>query len=249
MTQESPLNLVWPPGHVCRAERAERLGQVPLTLWLTGLSAAGKSTLAFALERALHERGRACYVLDGDNVRHGLNRNLGFSPADRSENIRRIAEVAKLMNDAGLIVITAFISPWRADRAAARQIIGAASFLEVHVSTPLAVCEARDPKGFYGQARRGELADFTGVSSPYEAPEQADLSIDTTQRSLADAVDQLLQLLAQEPIAAAPRAYAAYGTTISVWARRGVAWSCRPRALITLRMVAKLGLPAPDSAL
>jgi len=204
MTQESPLNLVWHPGHVCRAERAERLGQVPLTLWLTGLSAAGKSTLAFALERALHERGRACYVLDGDNVRHGLNRNLGFSPADRSENIRRIAEVARLMNDAGLIVITAFISPWRADRAAARQIIGAASFLEVHVSTPLAVCEARDPKGFYGQARRGKLADFTGVSSPYEAPEQADLSIDTTQLSLADAVDQLLQLLARAPMAAPP---------------------------------------------
>jgi len=204
MTQESPLNLVWHAGQVCGSERAARLGQVPLTLWLTGLSAAGKSTLAFALERALHERGRACYVLDGDNVRHGLNRNLGFSPADRSENIRRIAEVARLMNDAGLIVITAFISPWRADRAAAREIIGAASFLEVHVSTPLAVCEARDPKGFYGQARRGELADFTGVSSPYEAPEQADLSIDTTQRSLADAVDQLLQLLARAPMAAPP---------------------------------------------
>ena len=116
MNQEAPLNLVWHPGHVCRAERAKLLGQAPLTLWLTGLSAAGKSTLAFAFERALHERGRACYVLDGDNVRHGLNRNLGFSPADRSENIRRIAEVARLMNDAGLIVITAFISPSKTGR-------------------------------------------------------------------------------------------------------------------------------------
>jgi len=197
MTQESRPHVVWYTGHVCRAERAELLRQAPLTVWLTGLSAAGKSTLAFALERALHDREHACYVLDGDNVRHGLNRNLGFSPADRSENIRRIAEVARLMNDAGLIVITAFISPYRADRTAARQIIGAESFLEVYVSTPLAVCEARDPKGFYGQARRGEVAEFTGVSSPYEAPEQPDLSIDTAQVSLADAVDQLVQLLAR----------------------------------------------------
>ena len=171
MTQETRPDVVWHTGHVCRADRAELLGQAPLTLWLTGLSAAGKSTLAFALERTLHDRGRACYVLDGDNVRHGLNRNLGFSPADRSENIRRIAEVARLMNDAGLIVITAFISPWRADRAAARQIVGAASFLEVHVSTPLAVCEARDPKGFYGQARRGELAsDRTRLARAHPGP-------------------------------------------------------------------------------
>ncbi|MEF8756325.1 MAG: adenylyl-sulfate kinase [Accumulibacter sp.] len=202
MTRESRPHVVWYTGHVCRAERSELLGQAPRTLWLTGLSAAGKSTLAFALERALHDREHACYVLDGDNVRHGLNRNLGFSPADRSENIRRIAEVARLMNDAGLIVITAFISPYRADRSAARQIIGAESFLEVYVSTPLSVCEARDPKGFYGQARRGEVAEFTGVSSPYEAPEQPDLSIDTAQVSLADAVDQLVQLLTRPP---APR--------------------------------------------
>jgi len=202
MTRKSAPNIVWHAGHVRAAERAALLGQQPFTVWLTGLSAAGKTTLAFALERELFARGRACYVLDGDNVRHGLNRNLGFSPADRSENIRRIAEVARLMNDAGLIVVTALISPRRADRAAARQIIGEASFVEVHVSTPLAVCEARDPKGFYRQARRGELAEFTGVSSPYEAPERADLSIDTAQLSLADAVGQLTRLLARPTTAA-----------------------------------------------
>jgi adenylylsulfate kinase len=202
MTRKSAPNIVWHAGHVRAAERAALLGQQPFTVWLTGLSAAGKTTLAFALERELFARGRACYVLDGDNVRHGLNRNLGFSPADRSENIRRIAEVARLMNDAGLIVVTALISPRRADRAAARQIIGEASFVEVHVSTPLAVCEARDPKGFYRQARRGELAEFSGVSAPYEAPEHADLSIDTAQLSLADAVAQLTRLLARPTTAA-----------------------------------------------
>lgn len=185
--------VVWHDGQVSRAEREQLLGQPALTVWLTGLSAAGKSTLAFALERELHERGRACYVLDGDNVRHGLNSNLGFSPPDRRENIRRIAEVARLMNDAGLMVITAFISPWRADRAAARAIIGAASFLEVHVGTPLAVCEARDPKGMYARARRGELAEFTGVSSPYEAPLAADLTLDMGRLSLPEAVAQLVE--------------------------------------------------------
>ncbi|MEF8707528.1 MAG: adenylyl-sulfate kinase [Candidatus Accumulibacter propinquus] len=194
MTRKSTPNVVRHAGHVCAAERAALLGQQPLTVWLTGLSAAGKSTLAFAIEREWNGRGHACYVLDGDNVRHGLNRNLGFSAADRSDNIRRIAEVARLMNVAGLIVITAFISPWRADRAVARQIIGKERFVEVHVSTPLAVCEVRDPKGFYGQARRGELA---GDSSPHQAPERADLSIDTAQLSLADAVGQLTRLLAR----------------------------------------------------
>ena len=202
MNADSSFHVLWGAGHVSSTERAARLGQTPFTFWLTGLSAAGKSTLAFAIERALHNRGRACYVLDGDNMRNGLNRNLGFSPADRRENIRRIAEVARLMNDAGLIVITALISPGRADRATARQIIGEASFVEVHVSTSLAVCEARDPKGFYRQARRGELAEFTGVSAPYEAPEHADLTIDTAQLSLADAVAQLTRLLARPTTAA-----------------------------------------------
>jgi adenylylsulfate kinase len=177
------------------AQRAQLLQQRPCTLWFTGLSAAGKSTLAFDLDAALHQRGRASYVLDGDNVRHGLNRDLGFTPADRTDNIRRIAEVARLMNEAGLIVLTAFISPYRADRELARQIIGEANFLEIHVSTPLAVCEARDPKSLYRKARRGEIGEFTGVSAPYEAPLAADLCIDTSANGLASARDRLLALL------------------------------------------------------
>lgn len=188
-------DVVWHGGHVGADERARLLGQRPLTLWMTGLSAAGKSTLSFALERALVDRGRACYVLDGDNVRHGLNRNLGFSATDRSENIRRIAEVARLMNDAGLIVITAFISPFRADRAAARAIVGEACFREIHVSTGLSVCEARDPKGLYRRARAGEVAEFTGISSPYEPPEAPSLTIDTSELDPAAALARLLALV------------------------------------------------------
>jgi adenylylsulfate kinase len=180
---------------VTPAARQKLLGQQPVTLWLTGLSAAGKSTLAFAVERALIDQGRACYVLDGDNVRHGLNRDLGFSAADRAENIRRIAEVARLMNDAGLIVITAFISPCRADRAAARAIIGTDWFREVYVSTSLAVCESRDPKGLYSKARAGNVAEFTGISSPYEPPESPALVIDTAQLALNQAVSRLISLL------------------------------------------------------
>lgn len=182
-------------GNVRREERESLLGQNGGTIWLTGLSAAGKSTLAFALERALVARERACYVLDGDNVRHGLNRNLGFSAEDRTENIRRIAEVARLMNDAGLIIITAFISPFIADREMARQIIGSNQFREVFVSTPLAVCEARDPKGLYTKARAGELAEFTGISSPYEVPAHPDLIINTAQTSTEQAVLQLIEIV------------------------------------------------------
>lgn len=173
------------------AERSRLFNQQPLTLWLTGLSASGKSTLAFALERVLIDAGRACYVLDGDNVRHGLNCNLGFSVEDRSENIRRIAEVAKLMNDAGLIVITAFISPMITDRNNAREIVGANNFKEIHISTPLTTCEARDPKGLYAKARAGKLAVFTGISADYEPPIDADLTIDTSSGSLEDYVKKL----------------------------------------------------------
>lgn len=172
-------HLTWHLGSVSLAERHKSLEQKPLTLWLTGLSAAGKSTLAFAVERILHDMGRTCYVLDGDNVRHGLNRDLGFSAADRSENIRRVAEVSRLMNDAGLIVITAFISPLRQDRQAARAIIGAPAFREIYVNPGMAVCEERDPKGLYKKARSGDLPEFTGVSAPYEAPFSADLELDT----------------------------------------------------------------------
>ena len=166
--------------HVSAEDRQRLLGQLGLTIWLTGLSASGKSTLAFSLERHLINAGRVCYVLDGDNVRHGLSSDLGFSHEDRTENIRRIAEVAQLMNDAGLIVIAAFISPYREDRAMAKRIIGAERFREVYVSTPIQVCEQRDPKGVYRLAKAGKLAHFTGVSDPYEPPENPDALMDTS---------------------------------------------------------------------
>jgi adenylylsulfate kinase len=190
-------NVVWHGGHVTADDRQRLLGQLPLTIWLTGLSASGKSTLAFALEHYLTNAGRVCYVLDGDNVRHGLNGNLGFSHEDRTENIRRIAEVAHLMNDAGLIVITAFISPYRDDRAMAGKIIGSERFREIHVSTPLEVCEQRDPKGLYGKAKAGKLPHFTGVSDPYEPPEAPAAAIDTSQLSVDEAVDRMVAFVNQ----------------------------------------------------
>lgn len=170
-------------------------GHDSATIWLTGLSGAGKSTLAFALEQTMLETGRACYVLDGDNIRHGLNRDLGFSPEARTENIRRIAEVAKLFNDAGLMVITAFISPYRADRAMAREIIGAEKFVEIHVATDINTCEQRDPKGLYAKARAGQIADFTGISAPYEAPLTPDLALDTAQLRVDACVAEILSYL------------------------------------------------------
>ena len=165
------------------------------TLWLTGLSGAGKTSIALALAQTLKAQGRAVTVLDGDQLRHGLNRDLGFTPQDRHENIRRTAEVARLMNAAGLTVIAAFISPYRADRAMAADIIGAAHFIEVHVSTPLAVCEARDPKGLYEKARAGQLAQFTGISAPYEAPLAAALTLDTGTLALDESVERLCHYL------------------------------------------------------
>ena len=188
-------NLVWHQAQVTRDDRIRLFRQNPVTVWFTGLSGAGKSTLAFVLEKRLLELGHASYVLDGDNVRHGLNSNLGFSHEDRTDNIRRIAEVARLMNDAGLIVITAFISPFREDREVARRIIGAEKFLEVHVSTPLTVCEERDTKGMYKRARAGEVHDFTGVSSPYEAPSDPALSLDTTIADIDSCVEEILRML------------------------------------------------------
>jgi len=186
-------NLVWHRGEVTSKERQVQLGQKPLTIWLTGLSASGKSTLAFALERALYEAGRACCVLDGDNIRCGLNANLGFSIADRSENIRRVAEVAKLMNQAGLIVITAFISPLKIDRAKAREIVGDKNFREIFVSADLRVCEQRDPKGLYQKARSGLVTDFTGVSSPYEAPEMPQYVIHSGSQDKENSLNELIQ--------------------------------------------------------
>lgn len=188
-------SIVWHSGHIQAADRQKLLKQNPLTIWLTGLSAAGKSTLAFALERVLIEAGHPCYVLDGDNVRHGLNNNLGFSAEDRSENIRRVAEVAKLMNDAGLIVITAFISPFRVDRDNARAIIGEGVFQEVFVDAGLDACEERDPKGLYKKARAGQIPDFTGVSSPYEPPLNPELVIHSGSQSKADSLCEMLDFV------------------------------------------------------
>jgi adenylyl-sulfate kinase len=195
MSDKKSSNVVWQEGHIGRHERQTLLGQLPNTLWLTGLSAAGKSTLAFALEHELIGQGRACYVLDGDNVRHGLNRDLGFSDLDRTENIRRIAEVARLMNDAGLIVITAFISPLQSDREMAKGIIGDDQYREVYVSTSIEVCESRDPKGLYQKARQGLVKDFTGVSAPYETPIKPSLILDTAMRSKEDCVRDIMQLI------------------------------------------------------
>ncbi|MCO5367629.1 MULTISPECIES: adenylyl-sulfate kinase [Pseudomonas] len=192
-----PEHLVWHSSQVSPADREALLKQSPQTLWLTGLSGSGKSTLAFALERTLLDLGRLAYALDGDNVRQGLCRDLGFSPADRSENIRRIAEVAQLMNDAGLIVIASFISPYREDREMARSIIGRHRFVEVFVSTPLETCVSRDPKGLYRKAKAGELKDFTGVSSPYEQPLDADLCLDTSELSVSECLEQILPMISR----------------------------------------------------
>lgn len=182
------------------------MAQLPVTVWLTGLSAAGKSTLAMELERRLIDARRPCYLLDGDNIRAGISRDLGFAPADRHENIRRIAEVARPMNEAGLIAITAFISPYRADRAMARSVVGAERFIEVHVAAPLEVCEKRDPKRFYAKARRGEIADFTGVSAPYETPESPELVIQTAQASVETCVQQLFDAVVMRIRSAEPMA-------------------------------------------
>ena len=173
-------NVQWQALSVDRAARARTLGQLPTALWLTGLSGAGKSTIANLVEAELHASGRHTYLLDGDNVRHGLNADLGFTDADRVENIRRVAEVAKLMVDAGLIVLVSFISPFRAERAMARSLFADGAFVEIHVDTPLAVAEERDPKGLYRKARQGELRNFTGIDSPYEPPDAPELRIDTT---------------------------------------------------------------------
>lgn len=176
------------------SEPVQKLQPQPSTFWLTGLSGAGKSTLAAALAVALRAAGEQCFVLDGDEVRQGLCRDLGFSVADRSENIRRVAEVARLMNRAGVTVIAAFISPFVADRAHAREVIGADRFLEIHLSASLTVCEQRDPKGLYRRARRGELADFTGIDSAYEAPASPALNLDTNLLSVQDCVARCLAL-------------------------------------------------------
>lgn len=174
-------------------DRARLMGQRPHVIWFTGLSGAGKSTLANLLDQRLHAQGIRSFVLDGDLLRTGLNRGLGYSDADRSENIRRAAEVARLMADAGLVVLVAFISPFRRDRDVARALFAAGEFSEVFLDTPLAVAEQRDPKGLYARARRGEIPQFTGIDSPYEAPESPELRIDTATSTVEDALELLLQ--------------------------------------------------------
>jgi bifunctional enzyme CysN/CysC len=178
-----------------RKSRSALKGHEAGILWFTGLSGAGKSTIANIVETRLHALGKHTYLLDGDNVRLGLNRDLGFTDADRVENIRRVAEVAGLMVDAGLIALVAFISPFRRERAMARGLVGAGEFVEIFVDTPLSVAEARDPKGLYLKARRGELKDFTGIDSPYEPPEAPEIRIDTTQMSAHEAAERIIQFL------------------------------------------------------
>ncbi|MDH5255600.1 MAG: adenylyl-sulfate kinase, partial [Gammaproteobacteria bacterium] len=180
---------------VDKAARATLKGQTPCVLWFTGLSGAGKSTIANLVEKRLLAMGRHTYLLDGDNVRHGLNKDLGFSETDRVENVRRVGEVARLMVDAGLIVLTAFISPFRAERELARSLLAEGEFLEIHVDTPLDVAESRDVKGLYRKARRGELRNFTGIDSPYEVPENPALRVNTADCSAEQAADLVLGLL------------------------------------------------------
>lgn len=191
MTQEN----IYPVTTLSRASREELLGQHSLMIWFTGLSGSGKSTLALALEERLSREGKICRVLDGDNIRTGINNNLGFSIEDRQENIRRIAEVSKLFVDTGIITIAAFISPTRQIRALARDIIGADDFFEIYVNTPLEVCEQRDVKGLYKKARAGLIKEFTGINSAFEEPERADLVIDTSKQSLEESVDMIMKAI------------------------------------------------------
>lgn len=190
-------NITWVEVKVTPEDRMNLMGHDAATVWLTGLSGSGKSTIACELERHLVLGGHAAYTLDGDNVRHGLSSDLGFAPQDRSENIRRIAEVCKLFNNAGTFVVTAFISPYAADRAMARDVIGADRFVEVHLATAIDVCERRDPKGLYKKARAGHIGEFTGISAPYEAPDRPSITIDTSRVSVEDSVGEILRSISQ----------------------------------------------------
>ncbi len=197
MSEIKATNITWHEGHVSREARNALLKQKGCTIWFTGLSGSGKSTIAYTLEHALVQRGHLAYVLDGDNIRHGLNKNLGFSAADRAENIRRIGEVAKLFADTGVITMTSFISPYRKDRDDVRKLHeeGGVAFLEIHVNTPIDTCEQRDPKGLYKKARAGQLKNFTGIDDPYEAPEKPELALDATGTSPQQAAVTLLEYL------------------------------------------------------
>ena len=204
MAHGRPANIVWHEGHVSRRQRENLLQQRGVLVWLTGLPSSGKSTIGFTTEHLLVESGRLAYVLDGDNIRHGLNRNLGFSPEDRAENIRRIGEVGKLFVDAGFILLTSFVSPYKADRAMARALFADGDFLEIFINTPVELCEKRDPKGLYKKARKGEISNFTGVSDPYEEPENPELVISTAECSPQEAALQIVDLLAERGKIKAP---------------------------------------------
>lgn len=200
MTVKKATNITWHDGTIKQADRERLLGQKGVVIWFTGLSGSGKSTLALAVEENLFEKGHLTYVLDGDNIRHGLNKNLGFSPQDREENIRRIGEVSKLFVDAGVIAMTAFISPYRADRDNARALLPEGRFIEIFVQVPLDVAENRDPKGLYKKARAGELKEFTGISAPYEEPLNPELVINTSELDLKKSVDKVIKYLLENGI-------------------------------------------------
>lgn len=191
-------NIIWHHHAVSREDHSVQKSQKPCIVWFTGLSGSGKSTIANALEIRLYKMGKHSYLLDGDNVRHDLNKDLGFSDEDRMENIRRIGEVSRLFVDAGLIVISAFISPFKADRNNVRQLVNPGEFIEVFVDTPLEVCEQRDTKGLYQKARKGEVRAFTGISSPYEAPDMPDIHIRTIEQSVEESVDSIIEFLLQK---------------------------------------------------
>ncbi|MHD0398712.1 adenylyl-sulfate kinase [Staphylococcus simulans] len=193
-------NITWHDSEVTKTERQAQNGHKSVVLWFTGLSGSGKSTISVALEKALFERRIHSYRLDGDNIRHGLNNNLGFSPEDRKENIRRIGEVSKLLADAGLITLTAFISPYREDRDRVREILEDGEFIEVYAKASVETCEQRDPKQLYKKARAGEIKNFTGIDAPYEAPEHAEIVIDTETTSVEEAVQQILEYLEDKQI-------------------------------------------------
>jgi adenylylsulfate kinase len=195
MAEQKATNIVWHQGAVTRGDREKLNGHKGCIVWLTGLSGSGKSTIAVELEKHLWTRGVRAYILDGDNIRHGLNKNLGFSPEDRTENIRRIGEVAKLFTEGGMIALTAFISPYRADRDQVRALMQPGDFVEVYVDCPLEVCEQRDVKGLYQKARAGQIKEFTGISAPYEEPLEAELTIRTGSQTVAESAGQILAYL------------------------------------------------------
>ncbi len=200
MSVQKATNITWHKGAITNSDRERLLGQKGVVIWFTGLSGSGKSTLAHAVEEKLFENGHLSYVLDGDNIRHGLNKNLGFSPEDREENIRRIGEVAKLFADAGVITMTAFISPYRADRDKARELLEAGRFVEIFAKVPLDVAEERDPKGLYKKARAGEIKQFTGIDAPYEEPEKAELVVDTSEHNLEESTELIWKYLKEQGI-------------------------------------------------